>query len=375
MKKTLRILTFLASALLLVVASAWRMVDQTSGTVRAMRVEQSYGTFWSSHRQTIGMLLVLLLVVLAVSAFLLFQRKVSCSLLGSCRNRKWTLRLVPQNGILILVLSAAVCLLQCTSAKIGVADYLRDMKNLAWCRENPTVAHAFGAVDGKTYTNSLDAFYQNYEKGHRVFEVDLSMTADGATVCAHDWEHSAKIQGFSEGYVPTAAEFRQTPIYETYQAATFADLLLLMQQYPDIYIVTDSKYSDTQQVLEEFRDMVNTAQALDCQDVLDRLIIQIYNDAMLDTVRSVYPFSHFFYTIYQRGFSGMEDMVYLSQFCAENGVEAITMWASLWDPDYAAVAEAYGIAVYVHTVNDQQEAQRLVSSGVTGVYTDYLLLR
>jgi hypothetical protein len=32
------------------------------------------------------------------------------------------------------------------------------------------VAHAFGAIDGHTYTNSLEAFRRNYGRGFRVFE-------------------------------------------------------------------------------------------------------------------------------------------------------------------------------------------------------------
>jgi hypothetical protein len=41
------------------------------------------------------------------------------------------------------------------------------------------VAHAFGAVDGHTYTNSLEAFQRNYARGFRVFEVDHVLLATG----------------------------------------------------------------------------------------------------------------------------------------------------------------------------------------------------
>lgn len=49
----------------------------------------------------------------------------------------------------------------------------------SWTKKH-FIAHAFGSLDDKLrYTNVLEAFLQNYEKGHRVFEVDLCCTSDG----------------------------------------------------------------------------------------------------------------------------------------------------------------------------------------------------
>ena len=48
------------------------------------------------------------------------------------------------------------------------------------------VAHAFGAIDGHVYSNSLEAFQRNYGRGFRVFEVDLVRLADGTALLAHD---------------------------------------------------------------------------------------------------------------------------------------------------------------------------------------------
>jgi hypothetical protein len=48
------------------------------------------------------------------------------------------------------------------------------------------VAHAFGSIDGHTYSNSLEAFQRNYGRGFRVFEVDHLVLADGTVLLAHD---------------------------------------------------------------------------------------------------------------------------------------------------------------------------------------------
>lgn len=45
-------------------------------------------------------------------------------------------------------------------------------------------------VDGKAYTNSLEALQSNLAAGHRIFEVDLAITSDGKVVCLHDWDIS-----------------------------------------------------------------------------------------------------------------------------------------------------------------------------------------
>ena len=61
-------------------------------------------------------------------------------------------------------------------------------------------------------------------------------------------------------------------------------------------------------------------------------------------------------------------------FCRENGIEGVTMWSWLWRPSYAAIAENSGVRCYVHTVNDRETAEALLQSGVSAVYTDYLVL-
>lgn len=36
-----------------------------------------------------------------------------------------------------------------------------------------SIAHAMGGLDGKDYLNSIDGFYPAYQKGYRVFEMDI----------------------------------------------------------------------------------------------------------------------------------------------------------------------------------------------------------
>ena len=57
----------------------------------------------------------------------------------------------------------------------------------SWAENTHLIAHAMGAIDGYDYTNSLEAFQFNYAKGFTVFEVDLSLSAEGIPLAVRDW--------------------------------------------------------------------------------------------------------------------------------------------------------------------------------------------
>src|SRR5450631_2076103 len=70
------------------------------------------------------------------------------------------------------------------------------------------VAHAGGAVGGLPYTNSRQALDGSWERGFRLFEVDLSWTSDGQLVLLHDWGPTVQsVWGAPEGR-RTLADFQ-----------------------------------------------------------------------------------------------------------------------------------------------------------------------
>ena len=54
----------------------------------------------------------------------------------------------------------------------------------AWAQQNQLIAHAMGGIDGQVYTDSLEAWEENYKRGYRVFEVDLRVLDDATVVCS-----------------------------------------------------------------------------------------------------------------------------------------------------------------------------------------------
>lgn len=235
--------------------------------------------------------------------------------------------------------------------------------------ETPVIAHGMGAVNLEgQYYNSLEAFQASYAAGIRVFEVDLRLTRDGKAVLTHGWADTYAI--------PTLEEFLSTPVQgpngEQHTPLSFRKLLNLMAQYPDICVITDSKYTDPEMIALEFSSMLADAEDLELTGLFDRMIIQLYNRDMRQCLDALYPFPHFIYTLYPEGQPNSDSFRDLAAYCAETGVMGITMLNSWWNDSFAAAAKEYGVKVYVHTENDLDAARSFLERGVSGVYTDRL---
>lgn len=234
------------------------------------------------------------------------------------------------------------------------------------------VAHAMGSLNEQDYLNCLEGFQAAYSRGVRVFEADLCLAADGTVVLRHDWRVELQA-GISQASIPTREEFCSVPILGKYTPLSFRDLLLLMEEYPDICIITDSKYDAPEVALTEFGSMVRDAEELELTHLFDRIIIQVYNGAMLESLDRIYNFPHYILTLYKADFDGQIQLLRtFAKYCAEHGVEGITLWSYLWNPAYQVISQQYNIPFYVHTVNDPRKANSFLRQGVSAVYSDDL---
>lgn len=251
--------------------------------------------------------------------------------------------------------------------------YQEGIKEIKW-QGDALVSHALGRVDGYAYTNSLEAFESNYEKGHRTFEVDLYLTQDEKVVLAHDWNYNAKVQkqAWTEQMPPTEEEFKNAKIYNDFTPLTYTDLLRLMNTHTDVWIITDTKYTDKELMEIQFHYMVDTAVSLGMEAVLDRIIIQIYNEEMYSVVNTIYPFRSYIFTLYKRWKDDIADFKKICRWCKDEGVNTITIPVKLYSTDIRLIAEEYGVDLYVHTENNVLKAKELLKNGVQGIYTDSL---
>lgn len=231
----------------------------------------------------------------------------------------------------------------------------------------PVFAHALGSVQGRANTNSKDAFLESYEAGQRVFEVDLQLTSDGALVARHDWEQISyyNLEQTYAGVMDHAA-FLASPICFYYTPLDIQGLMELLIQYPDAYLVTDSKDTDEQSVRAQLRNLKKAVEETGQPELWNRIIVQLYHQEMYNWVKEETPVSNFIFTLYQ-----IENPNYyeIGAFCRERGIQVVTMAAERLSKERSDILHSYGCKVYLHTVNRLR--QMLESSwGADGFYSD-----
>ena len=106
----------------------------------------------------------------------------------------------------------------------------------------PPIAHAGGALDGRSYANSIAALKHNFDLGFRWFELDFQRTADGELVCGHDWGATLPEElGLPADAPPTLAGFRHVVAGAANAPCLLEQLRGWLEAHPDARIVTDFK--------------------------------------------------------------------------------------------------------------------------------------
>ena len=240
----------------------------------------------------------------------------------------------------------------------------------SWADQSPEViAHAMGNAEGHSYTNSRDAFEQNYALGYRVFEVDFDLSdPELILIASHDraaWFERTELTDDSDYTYDT---FMQTLLFGKYEPLDYRGVVELLVEYPDAYFITDTKYTDFARVHIAFTQLTEYAKTVD-PSVLNRIVPQIYHQEMLDWVMDIHPFKSVVYTLYQTRWT--PEVVY--EFCAKSGIRFVTLNYKYAQPDVINLWSKLGIRIAVHTLNDLETAQGFINQGVDMIYTDDIL--
>lgn len=239
--------------------------------------------------------------------------------------------------------------------------------NSGW-QENKLIAHAFGGINGASYTNSYEAFITNYKRGYRLFEVDLVQTTDGELVARHDWSHKLQPDLTTHrGQNVSTLQFANSLIMGEFHPLTLPDILKLLQQYPDFDLIVDTKANSKEQIQQQFSHLVNEVQRTD-PALLDRIIPEIFSPDMYDAIMGIFPFPNKMYSLYKTGASA-ESIV---EFVRNKNFTAVAMpvYRVYLNPNLVPALNKFGVKSYVHTVNSKPVMQILSSFGVHGFYTD-----
>lgn len=240
------------------------------------------------------------------------------------------------------------------------------------------IAHALGLASTQDKfaepMNCLEGFQTSYKNGTRVFEADFRFTRDGQVILRHDWWHDNQ-DNISWSVVPDLETFLNTEYHGGYTPLSFKDLLKLMDEYPDVTLITDTKFTESDIFFLQFDAMLRDTRELNLEHVWDRIIVQCYNANMHTALSKTYPeIKHYLYTMYQDGWFDQKESTFEEKCKAwyEKGAIGITMDATVWHPEFKAIADKYDLMVFVHTVNDADKAAEFLKQGIDAIYTDYL---
>ncbi len=240
-----------------------------------------------------------------------------------------------------------------------------------WCGVwfDSVVVHAGGEIDGHTTTNSAEAFLNAYEKGFRSFEADIQLTSDDIPVLRHYWFDDT--QPDIAYTFPSYEEFINAPVFGKLTPMTLEDLFVFMSEHEDFWLITDTKYGDYENASAVFHKIVEAAQDLGCPEVLDRIVVQLYNENMYNAVNDVYPFRNYIFTMYQRWDTGngIDDYNGILVWSVQHGVNTIVMREEIATDEIIELTASYGLDICFHTVNESARAEELFGKGA-GIMTD-----
>lgn len=237
----------------------------------------------------------------------------------------------------------------------------------AWFLDAPLIHHAGGGLDGNTYINSPEAIAASLEEGKYFLEIDLRHTSDGHLVCAHDWTDVC--YKWDDAYLgdndPTLEDFLAVQVQGEYSPLTAEELIAIMADNPQMYLVTDIKSGELHTVIAELVQLADRDPA-----ILDRFVIQLYTGREKAEILKVYPFqdTQFLFTLYNWGTFKPE----VVQICYEENISVITApFGDISDTDISILRDL-GYTVYEHTVNRIDQIRGSQDRGVSGFYTDFL---
>ncbi len=241
-----------------------------------------------------------------------------------------------------------------------------------WYEDNPVVAHALGTSGEEPY-NSLEGFEYSLSRGQKVFECDFALTGDDKLVLCHNFDESGQ-EGIDEEHIPTLEQFLNTPLEGKYTPLSLTDMIRLMQEHEDIFLITDFKSDDSDESLRQAGILVDEVKAVD-KKLFDRIIVQFYQKDELAEFKKLGNFGGYIFTLYKTDFDGeVDEFRDYAAFCKENGVDVIVMKKGLWRKELASIAKEYGIRVYPHTVYTRWQYERMIRTDADGAYCDKVTL-
>lgn len=228
------------------------------------------------------------------------------------------------------------------------------------------IAHGGGSIEGKVYTNSVEAFEKNYKKGFRLFEIDFLLSSDGRLVSRHSWDDNYG-QDFKKSELPLLYdEFMNKKYYSKFTPMDFQMLVKLMERYSDVFVIIDGKTHSADDTLILYKQIGKEIQEND-RNILKRFIPQMFYESDLEIIREV-GFNELLYVV------GREDFTYqsIAEYCKNNNIKAVSLGKKITNKKFIDILKKHEILVYTYTLNKPREIRKYFKMGVHGFFSDFV---
>lgn len=240
-----------------------------------------------------------------------------------------------------------------------------------------------GGIEGKIYSNSLEAWNLSYDNGNRIFDADLMFTTDGKIVLRHENSDNLELNDtiiskskfkitdtgcleiIIDNYPMSYADFMDSKIYSKYTPMSLEDMIDFMFEHKDLYVAVDSK----DDVTTTYKYLKEKAYERNKADILDRIIVSVYNQKTYDEIRAIYNFKN--YTIRQY-VNEPHNFYELAEFCIKNSIHTINISKKYINNDEINILKEKGIHVYVAIADYISDMKYYKNKGASGVITNWL---
>lgn len=170
-----------------------------------------------------------------------------------------------------------------TTLKKNIRDHKVLKNKFTYCMR------AMGNIKGMSDTNALESFHYWYDRGMRIFEVDIDLAADDVYVLCHELtEKTMKKFGLSN--IPekiTSIWFVNQKIYKKETGGltplTVAKLLDIAEEHPDVFFMIDPRIYSYEGTVK-FLTFLTEATA-NRKEIRERLFFETYNSEMIRATR------------------------------------------------------------------------------------------
>ena len=248
-----------------------------------------------------------------------------------------------------------------------------------WYTTERLIYHACGGIDGISYTNSREAMESTLAAGNMFIEVDFLYTTDGHLVCLHNWTDMLprwKYKDLKRKYkdkedqIPetkyTLDQFLDKKVKDNFSGLTAADIVSYMKEYPELYIIVDTKEENPVAVIADLLKLCDFQ-----ADIADRFIIQLYDRGQREKILELYPFprENFLFTCYKFDPLRVDEIL---ELCREEQIRVVTVSHGIWEAETVNLFLKQGVTVFEHTVNLPEQVELSLEKGIHGFYTDFL---